>query len=259
MSAKHLGPQSTTDSDIDIREIKTFYDSVYHANAQENSSGNEGHYQRLFRRLGVQMGSQVLDVACGTGGWLKVCNDNGTEVSGVDLSDNAIKVCRKVMPEGTFYSQPAETLPFDDGVFDLVTCLGSLEHFVDPESSLREMIRVAKSDATFVILVPNKDFLTRKLGLFGGTYQVDAKEVVRTLDEWQSLFRSAGLSVTERWKDLHVINRHWITKGRIYTWPFRLAQSLLLAIWPLKWQYQVYHRCMVQPQKHTLPASSDVH
>jgi ubiquinone/menaquinone biosynthesis C-methylase UbiE len=248
---------SSTDTEIDIGEIKTFYDSVYHANARADNHGNDGHYRRLFRKLGIQKNSHVLDVACGTGGWLKVCSDNGTQVSGVDLSDNAIKVCKDVMPQGSFYAQPAETLPFEDNTFETVTCLGSLEHFVDPEKSLREMIRVAKSNATFVILVPNQDFLTRKLGLFGGTYQVDAKEVVRTLDEWHSLFSSAGLTVTERWKDLHVINRHWITSGRFYTWPFRLAQSLLLAVWPLRWQYQVYHRCLAQTQATTGSTSPD--
>tara|TARA_R110002049_G_scaffold124997_17_gene280563 strand:+ start:585 stop:1361 length:777 start_codon:yes stop_codon:yes gene_type:complete len=256
MSTKKTG-SSPTDTTIDIKEIKTFYDSVYHANAHAGHSSEDGHYRRLFRKLGVRNDSHVLDVACGTGGWLKVCSDNGASVSGVDLSDNAIKVCQEVMPQGNFYAQPAETLPFDDNVFDLVTCLGSLEHFVDPENSLREMIRVAKPHATFVILVPNKDFLTRKLGLFGGTYQVDAKEVVRTLEEWRSLFTAAGLHVTDRWKDLHVINRHWIMRGKFYTWPFRLLQSLLLAIWPLKWQYQVYHRCLAQSDKGIMPTSSD--
>lgn len=255
MSAKQ---SDTSSSDIDIAEIKTFYDSVYHANAHANNSGNDGHYRRLLRKLGIQRCSQVLDVACGTGGWLKVCSENGASVSGIDLSDTAIKVCRDVMPQGRFYAQPAETLPFGDSVFDLVTCLGSLEHFIDPENSLREMVRVAKPDATFVILVPKKDFLTRKMGLFGGTYQVDAKEVVRTLDEWQSLFYTAGLTVTERWKDLHVINCHWITQGRFYTWPFRLAQGLLLAIWPLKWQYQVYHRCLAKRPQKKVSTSPDV-
>jgi ubiquinone/menaquinone biosynthesis C-methylase UbiE len=248
--------RSLPDTEIDIREIKTFYDSVYHANAQPPQRGNNGHYRRLFRKLGIKPKANILDVACGTGAWLKVCSDNGCTVSGVDLSDNAIAACTQSMPQGRFHAQPAETLPFADGEFDLVSCLGSLEHFVDPVSSLREMVRVAKPDSTFVILVPNKDFLTRKLGLFGGTYQVDAKEVVRTLEEWQALFSSAGLVVNERWKDLHVLNRHWIMQGRFYAWPFRLLQSLLLVIWPLKWQYQVYHRCIARsnpPRTHNLP------
>jgi len=233
-------------SDLDVEEIKQFYDSIYYADTQANDEHKmRGHYIRLFHRLAIKKNSRVLDVACGAGGWLKVCHEKGTSVSGIDLSDKAIALCNKQMPDGEFYAQPAESLPFEDARFDVVTCLGSLEHFVDPESSLKEMVRVAKSNATFVILVPNKDFLTRKLGLFGGTYQVDAKEVVRSLDEWQLLFSSAGLIVTERWKDLHVVNRDWIMKGRFYMWPLRAIQCLLLALWPLKWQYQVYHRCVV--------------
>ena len=243
----------------DHDELKNFYDSVYYANARAKESSIHGHYQRLFRRLDVSQGAAVLDVACGTGEWLKVCQDNGAKVSGVDLSNKAIAVCKELMPQGSFHAQPAETLPFNDHQFDVVTCLGALEHFIEPEKSLREMVRVAKRDATFLILVPNKDFLTRKIGLFGGTYQIDAKEDVRTLEEWESLFLSAGLSVAERWKDLHVINRNWIMTGRFFMWPVRLIQSLLLAIWPLRWQYQVYHRCVVQDQKGNLLAPSDAH
>ena len=239
-----------TSSDIDVDEIKEFYDSIYYADAKaKHENSINAHYNRLLDRLNITRGSKVLDVACGAGGWLKVCEGNGTKVSGVDLSSKAIALCRELMPDGDFYAQPAETLPFTDGRFDVITCLGSLEHFVDPESSLREMVRVAKNDATFVILVPNKDFLTRKLGLFGGTYQVDAKEVVRTLDEWKTLFSSAGLTITERWKDLHVINKGWIMKGKPYMWPLRALQCLLLWAWPLKWQYQVYHRCLASGQE----------
>lgn len=240
-----FGKAKESDSpDIDITEIKHFYDSVYHANVKVGEVYNRGHYLRLFRKLNLRRGDRILDVACGTGGWLRICDENGVLVSGVDLSDAAISICKGVMPEGRFYSQPAETLPFEDSVFDIVSCLGSLEHFIDPQHSLKEMVRVAKPGANIVILVPNKDFLTRKLGLFSGTYQTGAREVVRTLDEWEFLFQSAGLAVIERWKDLHIFNRHWITTGRVYLWPFRLVQCVLLAIWPLQWQYQVYHRCI---------------
>jgi hypothetical protein len=105
------------------------------------------------------------------------------------------------------------------------------------------MVRVAKPDATFVLLVPNKDFLTRRLGLYSGTYQVDAKEEVRTLSEWQRLFNEAGLVVEERWRDLHVLSWSWIASGAWYAIPLRAFQALALALWPVQWQYQVYHRC----------------
>ena len=162
---------------------------MYHAQADASQEDSlTGHYNRLINRLSIKKHDSVLDVACGTGGWRKVCENYGTSVSGIDLSERATAICRELMPTGRFYAQPAETLPFEDGEFDVVTCLGSLEHFVDPVSGLKEMVRVAKKDAKFLILVPNKDFLTRKLGFFGGTYQVDAKEIVRSLEEWQCLF-----------------------------------------------------------------------
>jgi hypothetical protein len=107
------------------------------------------------------------------------------------------------------------------------------------------MVRVAKPDAQIVILVPNLDFLTRKLGIFGGTYQTDAKEEVRTLDEWGKIFVQAGLRVESRWKDLHVLSWSWITKGRKLMWPARALQALLLTVWPLRWQYQVFHKCSI--------------
>jgi SAM-dependent methyltransferase len=147
------------------------------------------------------------------------------------------------MPEGEFYVQAAERLPFSDEHFDFVTCLGSLEHFVQPEQALAEMMRVAKADARFVLLVPNSGFLTRRLGLFAGTYQVDAREVVRSLDEWRDLFEGAGLEITEMWKDLHVVSWSWIKKGKWYQIPLRLLQALALPFWPVKWQYQVFHLC----------------
>lgn len=234
------------DQKIDLEEIREFYDDVYYSGASAaGASQIPRHYFRLFKRLNINRGANVLDVACGTGEWLDACAGEDCSISGVDLSGKAIAVCQERLPQGKFYAQPAETLPFDDDSFDVVTCLGSLEHFVDPVSSLKEMARVAKADAKIVILVPNKDFLTRKLGLFGGTYQVDAREVVRTLQEWDALFVAGGLSVAERWKDLHVLNLGWIKKGKIHAWPLRALQGLLLVIWPLRWQYQVYHRCVV--------------
>ena len=91
--------------------------------------------------------------------------------------------------------------------------------------------------------MPNKDFLTAKFGLFSGTDQHDIKEEVRTLGEWKELFETADLEVIKRWKDLHVLSWSWISQKKWYHIPLRAAQALALVIWPLSWQYQVYHLC----------------
>ena len=79
-----------------------------------------------------------------------------------------------------------------------VFALNSLEHFIDKPRALAEMKRVARPDASFLILVPNADFLTRKLGLYSGTHQVKAREDVFDLATWNRLFEDAGLRVVAR-------------------------------------------------------------
>lgn len=229
-----------TDSEID--RIRRFYDAHYHAGAAPGRAV-PGHLRRLARRLGIQAGQRLLDVACGTGEWLRAARARGAIPSGVDLSARAIEVCRADLPAGTFHAGPAEHLPFAEAGFDVVSCLGSIEHFVDPLAALREMVRVAKPGASFVLLVPNAGFLTRRLGLYGGTQQAAVREDVRTLAQWEHLFAQAGLQVLERWKDLHVLSWRWISQAGPWRIPLRAAQALALAAWPLAWQYQVYFRC----------------
>ena len=237
---------SESDSEHRVDEIRAFYDTVYYRDAQPPVVTTR-HLRQLARRIGVKPGQQVLDVACGVGEWLLACQELGALPNGVDLSGNAIAACSAALKAGEFLVSPAETLAFASQRFDLVTCLGSLEHFVDPVAALREMVRVAKPDARFLILVPNAGFLTRRLGLFAGTWQTDAKEEVRSLAAWGALLAEAGLSVSERWPDLHVLSWSWISQGRWYAIPIRALQALALAVWPLDWQYQVYHFCKSQP------------
>ena len=189
---------------------------------------------------------RLLDVACGTGLWLRAAADLGAIPAGIDISPVALEVCKASLPTAELLCAPAERLPFADGRFDFISCLGALEHFLETETALREMIRVAKPNADFLLLVPNAGFLTRRLGLFAGTRQVEVREAVRSLEEWQRLFESVGLRIDMRWKDLHVISWSWIMRGPKHLWPMRAAQALALPVWPLSWQYQVYHLCVLR-------------
>ena len=227
----------------DHDEIKQFYETDYYGKAGYEIVVS-AHLKGLAQKIGVKKGQKVLDVACGTGEWLTAVKDCGANPSGIDLSEKAIDICRHNLPEGDFIAGPAEQLPFSDNNFDIISCLGALEHFTDPDKALQEMTRVAKEDAIFLILVPNKDFITRRLGLYKGTEQHDIREIVLSLDEWGKMLNKNGLSITQKWRDLHVISWSWISsRGMLHT-PIRLLQAVALAIWPLSWQYQVYMLCV---------------
>lgn len=224
------------------QQVARFYDEVYYRDAKQISPPSY-HLVRLANRLGIKPEQKILDVACGVGNWMEIAASKGATISGIDISERAIDICRQRLPEGEFHVGPAETLPFSDRQFDLITCLGSLEHFLDQPGALKEMVRVAKPDAKLLILVPNAGFLTYRLQLYSGTHQQAVRETIRSLEEWRGMFDQAGLEIVDRWKDLHVLNRSWIVRPPWYLIPLRFAQALALAIWPLDWQYQVYHHC----------------
>lgn len=229
----------------DHNSIRQYYDTVYYRKAA-GSKTIPGHLFRLALKIKIHKGQRVLDVGCGTGKWLQAIHERGAYSVGIDLSHKAIEICKRIIPDGNFYLGTAEALPFYDNQFHVVSALGTLEHFLDPDSALKEMVRVARDDAIFLLLVPNADFLTRRLGFFGGTAQVDIREEVRTLRGWQELFETAGIEVIKRWKDLHVVSWSWIAARKWFHIPIRAVQAFALVLWPLFWQYQVYYLCKKQ-------------
>jgi 2-polyprenyl-3-methyl-5-hydroxy-6-metoxy-1,4-benzoquinol methylase len=234
-----------TQANLDYAAVREYYNRTYYKDTCD-SQGMIHHYRRLARRFQPWVGKRLLDVGCGAGMWLKAAAELGACPTGIDISQKAVEACHRTLPHAELYCGPAEQLPFNDRLFDFVSCLGALEHFLDPQAALREMIRVSRPDALFLLLVPNAGFLPRRLGLYSGTEQVAVREHVRSLRGWQELFQAAGLSVRSRWKDLHVLSVSWIMRGAWYFRAIRLAVALALTLWPLSCQYQVYHLCNVK-------------
>jgi ubiquinone/menaquinone biosynthesis C-methylase UbiE len=227
---------------LDHDEVREFYNQFYYRDLiNRNPPGF--HLRRLARRFDPWTGRRALDVACGSGSWLQAMAGRGAITAGVDISQVALDVCRNAVPEAELHCGPAERLPFADRQFDFVSCLGALEHFLDIEASLQEIIRVAKANAAILLLVPNANFLPSRLGLYNGTLQAAVKEQALSLLDWQELFQSAGLRVKARWKDLHILSTAWIFRGAYHQWPLRAAQAAALPFWPLNWQYQIYYLC----------------
>ena len=214
------------------------------------SSDLPWHQKKVISELGDFAGKSVLDIACGSGDGIKYFLGLGAHVAGIDISERAVEVCRAALPKAQVHVGVAEILPFDCDTYDVVTCFGSLEHFLDQPKALHEMHRVLKKpDGRALFLVPNADFLTRKLGLYGGTNQSGVRETVYSIDQWKSLFEEAGFKVVHMYRDLRPVSKAWINQGTMLTKILRGVQALALTVWPTRWQYQVYFQCKLSKSK----------
>jgi len=93
-------------------------------------------------------GAKLLEVGCGTGHWSSFFSDYGFEVTGVDVSGRMIKTAQsKDIPNASFQTADAHSLPFDDDSFDITAAITTLEFVKDPAVVLAEMVRCTRKPA----------------------------------------------------------------------------------------------------------------
>src|SRR5262245_58723301 len=137
------------------------YDSWHseHSSELQIDSHSAAFYDWVLDLVQPRAGTRLLDVACGSGGFLQRALDRGLDVVGIDVSPAAIELAAKRLPGADGQVGDAAQLPFAPSSFGLVTCLGSLEHFPSPERGAAEIARVVRPDGRAILFVPNLFFL----------------------------------------------------------------------------------------------------
>ncbi len=163
--------------------VGKFYDRLY---AEGGFLSGYTFNKRALDILGLtkKQNAKLLDIACGQGTLLALA-EKYTDTYGVDISKEAIKKARRNAPNTTFRVAQAEKLPFQSNYFDYVTCMGSMEHFMDIEKSIKEMIRVSKKGAKILIHVPNSKYLVHMA--LGIDTQGQINERLATEREWKDI------------------------------------------------------------------------
>jgi len=185
---------------ITYNDIKNYYNERYNAK-QEHTMRPANSYEVFLDRLNVQKGKRLLDVACGTGYLVRASKDRGLDTVGIDISYEASKVSRRVVGDACILNCLGEYLPFKSQAFDYISCIGSLEHFLDLNKGLQEFKRVLKDDGSACIVVPNENFIGWQNKTQKGTAQKDINENLDTLDGWEELLKHNGFEIQNIFQD----------------------------------------------------------
>jgi SAM-dependent methyltransferase len=119
--------------------------------------------EMVAKRWRLEAARSILDVGCGIGHWSRVLAPRvatDARLIGVDREPRWVEeAARRTAAAGlserfTYRVGVAESLPFDDGAFDVVTCQTLLIHVRDPAAVLREMVRVTRPGGLVIAAEP---------------------------------------------------------------------------------------------------------
>jgi SAM-dependent methyltransferase len=111
---------------------------------RESVAASSARYGQYALAAALAGGRRVLDVGSGNGWGTELLARHATEAVGVDLSSVAVREAQRRRPDADLRTADPAELPFEDSGFDLVVCLGALEHVDDPTRALEEMRRVLR-------------------------------------------------------------------------------------------------------------------
>ena len=109
-------------------------------------------------------GIKILDIGCGGGLLAEEFAKQGSIVTGVDASENAIKTAKDHAQQNkldiSYLVGKAEKLPIDDS-YDVVSCTDVFEHVENLEKCISEISRVLKPSGILLYDTINKTILSR--------------------------------------------------------------------------------------------------
>lgn len=174
-------------------------------------------YEMLLQAANLKGSETLLDLACGTGIYLrrfaKILNRGA--VVGLDLSMPMLNYASlQAQAEGLenllFIHGTAQNLPFPDNEFDVVNCCGALHLFPDIHNVLDKIFCVLKPGGRFTVAAA-RQLLKGRLAKI--TTYLQGKRGLRYfyVDELELLFKQAGLTNVT----CHHAKRGWLIMSAV--------------------------------------------
>lgn len=185
---------------------------------------NPLRFQYFYERMGDLRDKTILDIGCGGGLLSEEFAKRGGRVTGIDLSENAIRAAREHAEEAGLkieylVASPSDLLKEGREPYDVVVCAEILEHVEDLDGFVRDAASLLKDGGYFFFTTVNRTWISRVLVIYLAEYIL--RLVPRGTHRHEMFIRPSTLVKALRRRGIHVKE----IKGMVFD-PLRLTFRL---------------------------------
>jgi SAM-dependent methyltransferase len=136
----------------ETKAIKNAYDTIYDDSGIELK---DSFYIWISKFFSINENIRFIDIASGFGKLTKIISNKTNMAFGIDFSESAVKQASKKFPMCYWQIGDGESLPFASDSFDVITNIGSIEHYQNPGRGIEEISRILKKSGIACIMLPN--------------------------------------------------------------------------------------------------------
>ena len=147
----------------DVSVIGNYYKSEDYLSHNEHKKGLVPWIYNQVKKVNIRnkykiackdiTNANLLDFGCGVGDFLHYAQQNGCEITGCDMSEDARKYASEKL--GKTIVSPDEIFALPHSTFDVITMWHVLEHIDDLRFQTEQLHRLIKDNGRLVIAVPN--------------------------------------------------------------------------------------------------------
>jgi SAM-dependent methyltransferase len=190
-------------------------------------------------------GTRALDFGCGAGRSTRLLRTLGFNVTGVDVSEDMLRIARGVDPSGDYRLVPGDNFAeLDAGAFHLVLCAFTFDNIpaADKARIFRDLAKLLAPGGTIVTIVSSPEIYTHEWASFstrdfpenararsGDLVRIvvtdhedrrPVEDIVCTAESYQAVYREAGLKAIQVLEPLARGDEPyaWVNETRIAPW-----------------------------------------
>lgn len=138
-------------SQLFYNKFAEYYDSFYIPQLEYESVSKR--IRGIIKELGKSRGKEMLDVACGTGNYIKYLMKH-FNITGLDINPQMLKIARRKYPDIKFIHNDMRSFRLNKQ-FDVIICMfssiGHLQTYRNLEKAIRNFSKHLKSGGVMII------------------------------------------------------------------------------------------------------------